>query len=63
MELIESTASLPADYYGKHAARVRQLAQEATTAAIKAQLHEVVLQYERLAESADLAARMAARFV
>jgi len=35
------------------AARVRQLAIEATTAAVKEHLREVALEYERLAERAD----------
>jgi hypothetical protein len=43
----------PAEYYRRHAARVRQLASEATTTAVKEHLHEVALQYERLAERAD----------
>jgi len=44
------TASpLPAEYYRRHAARIRQLAGEATTAAVKQHLQEVALQYERLA--------------
>jgi hypothetical protein len=44
---------LPAEYYRRYAARVRQLASEATTAAVKEHLREVALQYERLAERAD----------
>jgi hypothetical protein len=49
-----STASpLPAEYYRRHAARVRQLASEATTAAVKEHLREVALHYERLAERVD----------
>ena len=43
----------PAEYYRRHAARVRQLASEATTTAVKEHLREVALQYERLAERAD----------
>jgi hypothetical protein len=43
----------PAEYYRRHAARVRQLANEATTTAVKEHLREVALQYERLAERAD----------
>jgi hypothetical protein len=48
-----SLPPLPAEYYRCHAARVRQLASEATTTAVKEHLREVALQYERLAERAD----------
>lgn len=41
---------LPAEYYRRHAARVRQLASDATTPAVKEHLREVALEYERLAE-------------
>jgi len=41
---------MPADYYRRLAARVRRLADEATTPAIKGQLHKTALEYERLAE-------------
>jgi hypothetical protein len=44
---------LPAEYYRRHAARVRQLASEATTAAVKEHLREVAGEYERLAERVD----------
>jgi hypothetical protein len=47
---------MPADYYFKHAARVRELAQQATTDAVKRHLHETALEYERLAEKAEAAA-------
>jgi len=55
-----STPSLPADYYRKHAVRVRELAAETTTLAIKEHLLEVARQYDRLAERADEAARIGA---
>jgi hypothetical protein len=55
-----STPSLPADYYRKHAARVRELAADATTPALKEHLHEVARQYDGLAERADEAARTGA---
>jgi hypothetical protein len=48
-----TTPPLPADYYRRHAARVRKLASETTTAAIREHLREVALQYERLAERVD----------
>lgn len=50
---LSSLPPLPAEYYRRHAARVRQLASEATTTAVKEHLREVALQYERLAERAD----------
>ena len=53
MNYPSSLPPLPAEYYRRHAARVRQLASEATTTAVKEHLREVALQYERLAERAD----------
>lgn len=50
---------LPADYYRRHAARIRALASDATTPAVKAHLHEVALEYDRLAERVDIAPREA----
>lgn len=44
---------MPADYYRRLAARVKRLADEATTPAIKGQLHETAREYERLAERVD----------
>jgi len=44
---------MPMEYYRREAARVRELAREATTAAIKDHLHDVVRQYEQLAERAE----------
>jgi len=56
-----STPSLPADYYRKHAVRVRELAADATTPALKEHLQDVARQYDGLAERADEAARGATR--
>jgi len=56
-----SAPSLPADYYRNHAARVRALAAEATTPALKEHLQDVARQYDRLADGADEAARTGAR--
>jgi len=53
MEHPPTTPPLPADYYRRHAARVRKLASEATTLAIKEHLHDVAQEYERLAERVD----------
>jgi hypothetical protein len=55
-----STPSLPADYYRTHAARVRALAAETATPAIKDRLHEVARQYDGLADRAEEAARIGA---
>jgi len=52
--------SLTADYYRKHATRVRDLAAGTTTPAIKEQLHDVARQYDALAERADEAVRVGA---
>jgi hypothetical protein len=48
-----ATPSMPADYYRRHAARLRRLADEATTPAVKAQLHESIRKFERLAGGVD----------
>ena len=61
MEWPLSTPSLPADYYRKHAARVRGLAADATTPALKEHLHEVSRQYDGLVERADEVARIEVR--
>ena len=53
MDYPQTTPALPADYYRRHADRVRKLASEATTLAIKEHLREIALQYERLAERVD----------
>jgi hypothetical protein len=44
---------LPADYYRRHAARIRQLASDATTPAVKEHLQGVAQEYERLAERVE----------
>jgi hypothetical protein len=44
---------LPADYYRRHAARIRQLASDATTPAVKEHLQDVAREYERLAERVE----------
>ena len=44
---------MPGEYYRRQAARVRSLAHDATTLAIREHLADVVLQYEKLAEGAD----------
>ncbi len=54
MEHPSPTPPLPAEYYRRHAARVRRLAGEATTPGIKAHLQDIALQYERLAERVEV---------
>jgi len=53
MEHPPTTPPLPSDYYRRHAARVRKLASEATTLAVKEHLREVALEYEQLADRVD----------
>ena len=53
MDYLSTKPPLPAEHYRRGAARARELASEATTAAVKKRLREVALQYERLAERAD----------
>ena len=53
MDYLSTKPPLPAEHYRRGAARARELASEATTAAVKEHLREVALQYERLAERAD----------
>jgi hypothetical protein len=48
---------MPSDYYRRQAARVRNLAQEATTDAVREHLAAVALQYEMLADGAAAASR------
>jgi hypothetical protein len=61
MEPPQPTPSLPADYYRKHASRVRAPAAETTTPEIKEHFLEVARQYDNLAAIADEADRMRAR--
>jgi len=53
MEYPSGHSRLPADYFRRHAMRLRALAHDATTPAVKQHLHEVALAYERLAECVD----------
>jgi hypothetical protein len=55
MDYQTGTPPLPAEYYRRHSARVRQLASEATTPALREHLLDVVAQYDRLAERVDAA--------
>jgi len=53
MDDLGSQPPLPAEYYRRHAVRVRRLANEATTPAVRDHLREVAEQYERLAERVE----------
>jgi len=55
MEYLADPPPLAADYYRRHAARVGQLASDATTPAVRDHLRSVALEYERLAERVDAA--------
>jgi len=44
---------MPVEYYRRQAARLRNLAQDATTPTIQEHLADVALQYEKLAEGAE----------
>jgi hypothetical protein len=60
MDPASAVPSLAADYYRKHAARVRELAAGTTTPALKEHLHDVARQYDALADRADEVARIGA---
>jgi len=60
MDPAPAAPSLAADYYRKHAARVRELAVGTTTPALKEHLYDVARQYDALAERADEVARVGA---
>ena len=53
MEQPASPSPLPADHFRRHAARVRALAREATTPAVKKHLEGVALDFERIADRLD----------
>jgi hypothetical protein len=50
-------ARMPAEYYRQQAARVRNLAQDATTDAVRTHLADVALQYEKLADGGAMSDR------
>lgn len=52
---------MPAEYYRKNAARVRELVVETTTPAVKDHLLDVARQYDELAERANEAMRLRSR--
>jgi hypothetical protein len=60
MGLPSAAPSLAADYYRKHAARVRELAAGTMTPALQEHLHDVARQYDALADRADEVARIGA---
>ena len=48
---------MPGEYHRRQAARVRSLAHDATTPAIRDHFADVALQYEKLAEGAEVGYR------
>lgn len=50
---------MPGEYYRRQAARVRTLARDATTLAIREHLADVAQQYEKPAEGAEVGYRNA----
>jgi hypothetical protein len=48
---------MPREYYRRHAERLRQLAQDATTDAIREHLADVAREYDQLADGADATSR------
>jgi hypothetical protein len=50
---------LPAEYHRRHAARVRVLADDATTPAVKQHLNQIAHEYEQLAEKVEEASSIA----
>jgi hypothetical protein len=58
MEIVSlSFLPTPGEYYRRQADRVRSLAHDATTFAIRRHLADVALQYEKLAEGAEAGCR------
>jgi hypothetical protein len=49
---------MPGEYYRRQAARLRNLAVDATTLTIREHLADVALQYEKLAEGAEAGYRV-----
>jgi hypothetical protein len=57
MDQLSDVPPEPAEYYRRKAARARQVAEGVTTRAIKARLLELALEYDRLANGTEAAAR------
>jgi uncharacterized protein (DUF2252 family) len=53
METPQTTPRMPVEYYRREAARVRRLADEATTPGIKEHLRSVAAEYQRLAQRTE----------
>ena len=58
MESAQAIPWLAAEYYRKHAARVRELAAATTTPALKEHLQDVARQHDALAERAQQVERI-----
>jgi hypothetical protein len=52
----------PAEYYRRKAIRARQVAEGATTRAIKARLLDLAMEYDRLADGTESATREPSAF-
>jgi hypothetical protein len=63
MEHPSGHPALPAAYYRRHAARVRALADDAATSAVKQHLNQIALEYEQLAERVEEASPIAEQAV
>jgi len=57
MDQYPEAPPLPASYYRRKAAETRRAAEEVTTRPIKARLHDLAGDLDRLADAADQAAR------
>jgi hypothetical protein len=57
MEHPQTNPPLAGEYYRRHAARMRRLAREATTPAIREHLQDVAAKCERLAERVAFSAQ------
>jgi len=58
MDQPEEKPPLPAQYYRRKAAEARRTAEGVTTRAVKARLHDLAREFERLADAADNAAQI-----
>ena len=58
MDQPEDMPTLPARFYRRKAAEARRAAEGVTTRAVKARLHDLAREFERLADAADNAAQI-----
>jgi hypothetical protein len=62
MEIVANRPQMPAEYYRREAARLRGMAQDATTHAVREHLAEVAQQYEKLADGAIVVSPLSNRY-